>query len=192
MSAEPTLGSAIAWITGECDRFPILAAGIDTLTEWNDGPSGWRPADRWLRDRYPAVSGSVIAPNSLFGAMLVSGAGFLVQLRPRFGRDRTLVTETHPKVCYYALRGQRHEWRSRSMIRWLTAQLAPATCRFQAAHDFDACMSVLAALRGFRGDWTLDLHRLPANERKALAECGKAVRLVGAAHFWWPNDPKAP
>lgn len=34
---------------------PLLGIGIDTLTCWATGPSGWRPADRWLRERYPAV-----------------------------------------------------------------------------------------------------------------------------------------
>lgn len=27
----------------------LIAIGIDTLTYWSTGPSGWRPADRWLK-----------------------------------------------------------------------------------------------------------------------------------------------
>jgi len=38
----------------------LTALGVDTLTCWSTGPSGWRPADRWLRQRYPQAKNSVV------------------------------------------------------------------------------------------------------------------------------------
>ena len=89
-----------------------LGLGIDTLTCWSTGPSGWRPADHWLRRHYRDVQNSVVAPNSLYGAMSLSGMASLVAVRQAF--PDIFVTETHPKVLYYqpvqrALRLQRPE-----------------------------------------------------------------------------------
>ena len=78
-----------------------LGLGVDTLTCWSTGRSGWRPADCWLRQRYPAVKKAIVAPNSLFGAMSVNGMAVLLTVRQAF--PGIFVTETHPKVLYYAL-----------------------------------------------------------------------------------------
>ncbi len=78
----------------------LLGLGVDTLTCWGTGPHGWRPADRWLRHRYPKVQKSVVAPNSLYGAMSLNGMAALVAARQAF--PDVFVTETHPKVLYYA------------------------------------------------------------------------------------------
>jgi hypothetical protein len=40
----------------------VSALGVDTLTWWSTGPGGWMPADRWLRQQYPAVRNSVVTP----------------------------------------------------------------------------------------------------------------------------------
>jgi hypothetical protein len=188
-SAEHNLGDAIKWFESRCKNGSILAAGIDTLTEWNAGDAGWRPADQWLKKTYPKLQSSVISPNGLCGAMPLNGAAFLLRLRRRFSRDRTSVTETHPTVCYFACTGKNHDWpdSSRGMTRWLVRQFAPASCRFAAAHEFDACMSALAALRGLNKEWTLDLHNLPPSQLDVLPRCGAPVRLVGRTHYWWPE-----
>ena len=73
-----------------------LGLGVDTLTCWATGHNGWRPADRWLRQRYDCVQNSVVAPNSLYGAMSLSGMALLVTVRQAF--PDLFVTETHPKV----------------------------------------------------------------------------------------------
>lgn len=65
-----TVGDAIAWASSLTD---IVGVGIDTLTRWSTGRSGWRPADRWLRKHPPFVGKSVASPNSLFGSMPVGG-----------------------------------------------------------------------------------------------------------------------
>jgi hypothetical protein len=42
----------------------LVGLGLDTLTSWNTGLSGWRPADRRLRNKYAIVKNSIISPNS--------------------------------------------------------------------------------------------------------------------------------
>ena len=52
------LRDAIAWFEQRTAAGRIVAAGIDTLTEWNTGTCGWRAADLWLRKKYPAAAAS--------------------------------------------------------------------------------------------------------------------------------------
>ena len=47
-----------------------------------------------------------MAPNSLFGAMAVGGVGLALRLRERW--PSIALTETHPKVLFYALHGSRY------------------------------------------------------------------------------------
>ena len=86
----------------------LLGLGIDTLTCWSAGRSGWRPADRWLRQQFLAVKPAIVAPNSLFGAMSVNGMA--VQVTVRQALPDIFVTETHPKVLYYARCKQRYDY----------------------------------------------------------------------------------
>lgn len=80
---------------------PVLGLGVDTLTYWSGALNGDRQADRYLRSRYDEVRGSVIWPNSLYGAMSINGMFVLRRLRKT--HSRLYATETHPKVLYYAL-----------------------------------------------------------------------------------------
>ena len=64
-----TLGTAEDVVSALDSLSSLAALGVDTLSCWSTGPSGWRPADRWLRERYPDVQNSVVSPNSLFGSM---------------------------------------------------------------------------------------------------------------------------
>jgi hypothetical protein len=91
------------------EKTPSIAAlGVDTLTCWSTGKSAWRPADRWLRQRYPAVRNSIVTPNSLFGAMGLNGMATLLAVRLR--RPDILITESHPKVLYHHLSGQKYDY----------------------------------------------------------------------------------
>lgn len=184
----PCLADAVAWVEGRCGARRIVAAGVDTLTEWSSGLSGWRAADLWLRREYPEVTGSIIAPAALRGGMVVSGAGFLLLLADRFNADRTAVTEAHPKVAYFALTRRRDAWEHEreGMAAWLAAELTvalPGGFGDGEDHVFDAAVGALAALRGLNGDWTRDLHALPHGD-------AVPVRFCGATHYWWPpTDP---
>jgi hypothetical protein len=187
VSTAADLHGAVGWVEETCRGGRIVAAGVYTLTEWNGGRAGWRPADRWLKIHYPAVGPSIKSPNALRGSMTVNGAAFLLLLAERFQADGTVVTEAHPKVCYHALTGEKPDWsvRREEMAAWLVAELGAGTpdeiCQAED-HRFDAAIAALAAFRGLSGEWTLDLHGLPG------ADPEQRVQLAGPTHYWWPPD----
>jgi hypothetical protein len=177
---------AVEWITRTCRSGRIVAAGADTLTEWNSGPAGARPADLWLKHAYPDVRLRVVLPVALRGSMAVNGAAFLLHLQDRLRADATVVTEAHPKLCYRALTGSPPNWRNNrtAMAEWLVRELGVGDAleiAIEGDHGFDATMAALAALRGLNGEWSNDLHALPHNED------GEPVRYCGRTHYWWPE-----
>lgn len=158
----------------------VLALGVDTLSFWGTGTSGWRPADLWLRRQYKPVQHSVISPNGLFGSMGLSGMSVLISARRRF--PDVPITETHPKVLYWLLRGKKYdyEYAKREMdavlARSLGTQAAPVT-----EHEWDAAISAPAALEGVAGRWTHGLHKLPVNTgQRTVAPCG-------STNYFWPE-----
>lgn len=180
------LRDVVGWITDTCRDVRIVAVGVDTLTEWNGGNGGFRPADRWLRREYRDVAGGIIAPAALRGAMVINGGGLLIQLQDRFRADDTMITEAHPKVCYRALTGEKANWAAdrETMTAWLIGELGvgrPEEICVEDDHRFDAATSALAALRGVNGDWTLDLHALPGEDYS------DRIRFCGTTHYWWPD-----
>jgi hypothetical protein len=160
-----------------------VAVGIDTLTLWSTGRCGWRPADRWLQQRYPAVTKQVIAPASLYGAMALGGMSIVYKLRQKFP---TLgVSETHPKVLYYALTGNSYgSQRLEAKTAWLASQFQ-CSLRVDTEHELDAAMSAFAAWRWLARRWTRDLHSLP----QIAADGGELVRIAGESNYPWPEDP---
>ena len=187
ITTAATVGDAVSLVRSNCAEARILALGLDTLTEWSAGLSGWRPADRWLRQMYPSVASSVISPNYISGSMAVNGAAFLVLLSERLRADGTMVTEAHPKVCFFAQTGERHNWKDHkdAMIMWLMGELGlgSQTIAFGGEdHCFDAAIAALAALRGVNGEWSLDLHALP------LANPEHRISPIGPTHYWWPSE----
>ena len=162
------------------NRPTIAALGVDTLTCWSTGPGAWRPADRWLRNQYKAVRNSVVTPNNLFGAMGLNGMAALVAVR--LTHPEILITETHPKVLYYQLSGQKYDYKIRKMemdatlMEKLNVTVAPAT-----EHEWDAALSAFAALQGLGQRWTHDLHRLGTEEGERL------INPCGITHYFWPE-----
>ena len=158
-----------------------LGLGIDTLTCWGTGQSGWRPADHWLRQRYRDVQNSVVAPNSLYGAMSLNGMASLVAVRQAF--PDIFVTETHPKVLCYAQFNQRYNYNgsntsvmNKRLRRLLAVDVVP-----QNEHEWDSAISILAAVRGLQGSWQRDLHALPTDSDERLVEpCGRTA-------YVWPE-----
>ena len=188
LEQRSTVGQVTKWFEQVCADGRVVAAGIDTLTEWNDGSSGWRPADLWLRKSCKEVQNSVISPNYISGAMSLNGALLLHSLAARFRQDDTMVTEVHPKVCYFALTGNKANWTEHTsrtqMAHWLLEELSvppPIEGFGRSDHKFDATMATLAALRGVNGEWTLDLHA------QVDDNCGKRALPFGLTHYWWPG-----
>ena len=154
-----------------------LGIGIDTLTCWSTGHSGLRPADCWLRQRYPDVKKRVLAPGSLRGAMSVNGMALLVALREEF--PDIFVTETHPKVLYYALFNRRWDPNTsvmdKCLSRLLNVDIAP-----QNEHEWDAAISILPVVRRLHESWELDLHALPTGSERLVQPCGRTK-------YVWPG-----
>ncbi|MEI7836499.1 MAG: hypothetical protein WCK05_08805 [Planctomycetota bacterium] len=182
-----TSEKAIRWLIEGREHNPPMGLGIDTLTVWSTGPSGWRPADRLLRGTYPAVVNSVAASNSLFGSMPINGMAVACVLRNQW-RDLS-ISETHPKVMYYALTGKKYQDVALA-DRWaaVLGQMGlPTTGHLGGAdHELDAVLSGYAAFLGLTGQWAADLHTLPTAPGERL------VTPCGHTHYWWANMPSDP
>jgi len=174
-----TTEQAIRWIT---EGDPPKGLGIDTLTVWSTGSSGWRPADRYLREKYPAVKISILSPNWLFGAMAANGMAVIGALRGTW--PSLVVSETHPKVLYYALTRDAYSYEADKMrmemrlSKWL-GLAAPVTT--QDDNDWDALVSAWAVFKGLTGEWPLDLHQLPTSPDERL------IAPFGPSHYYWPK-----
>src|SRR5665648_1036795 len=140
----------------------LIGIGVDTLTCWSTGPSGWRPADRWLRERYAGVLNSVASPNSLFGSMGLNGMAVLMAARE--SHPSLVITETHPKVLCLHLLGEKYDYVSRraAMDTMLAGHLAIPSSPAND-HEWDAALSALALYEGLSDHWSFDLHALPSS-----------------------------
>lgn len=160
---------------------PLIALGVDTLTCWSSGKSGWRPADRWLKDRYPDVQRSVVTPNGLYGSMALNGMAVLIEARRV--RPDLLITETHPKVLYSCFSNgleYNYENNRTAMDDLITAHLG-LRIETGSEHEWDAALSAFAALKGVCGHWVHDLHALQAFvDERLVWPCGKT-------HYYWPE-----
>lgn len=159
----------------------VAAFGVDTLTCWSTGRGGWRPADRWLRQRYRNVRNSVMTPNGLAGSMGLNGMSVLIGARRRW--PEVVIVETHPKVLYWALAAKKYDYQStREDMERMLCEAHAATFTTANEHEWDAALSALAASRGLMSDWSADLHALPTepNER-LISPCGKT-------NYYWPES----
>ena len=86
----------------------LIGIGVDTLTQWSTGKSGWRNADLTLRAKYPVVQKSVTPPNSLYGSMALNGMSVLIKLKQY--KPSIRITEAHPKVLFHALTGSKYDY----------------------------------------------------------------------------------
>lgn len=158
----------------------LVAVGIDTLTCWSTGASGWRPADRWLRKRYREIQNSIVSPNGLYGSMALSGMALLVS--PRNQGPDLFITETHPKVLFWFLVREKYDYENKkalmdkTLITNLDFNVTPAN-----DHEWDSAISAFAALQSIMGIWKHDLHKTP----KAGGE--RLVSPCGATHQFWPE-----
>lgn len=89
-----------------CDN--LIGVGVDTLSCWCTGKSGWRPADLWLRKKYPQIKNSIMSPNTLSGSMGLNGMSVLVEISSL--SQNIVLSETHPKVIYFALSNKKYSY----------------------------------------------------------------------------------
>lgn len=171
--------SVIGWFRDRVGDHIPRGAGIDTLLTWSPGPSGWRPMDHLLRQRYPAARSSVMASNSIYGSMCVQGMAAAMLLRQVWPELR--LNETHPKVLYYTLSGQLHDF-GPGMVDWLMHQIGPGDLATPITneHEWDALISAWATWQGCIGNWASDL----------MMAGGQAQRLLtpaGPVTYYWPE-----
>lgn len=176
-----TAQSALDWFRERCCEQNVVL-GVDTLTLWSSGPSGWRPADRALRATYADVANSVTASNSLYGAMPINGAVVMRALDDCI--KHLSITETHPKVLYFALTGNvyNYEQQSADMTRNLAEWIGIGGITVESEHAWDALISAYAARQWHTNSWTDDLHRLPRSDNEELYPV-----YGNAAHYVWPK-----
>ncbi|WP_338111044.1 hypothetical protein [Rhizobium cauense] len=154
-----------------------MAAGIDTLLHWSDGPSGWRNADNFLKIAYPDAVSSVMAPNSLFGAMAVGGVGLAIRLRHHW--PDILLTETHPKMLFHALRGSRYAKTDVPLaFDWFMTRTRLSAIEIRNEHELDALISAWAAREGLLNNWR-DLCQPRSPDM---------IFPAGPVSYFWPNE----
>lgn len=177
-----TAGAALEYFSTTLATAPAAGIGVDTLTEWDTGSAGWRAADRWLRANYPGIQKSVISPNAIFGAMCLNGMAVVYLLRQK--DPAFVVTETHPKVLYFALAGAKYDWNDsrQVMIAWLIDLLGGATFGSITDDEFDAVLSAWACAQGVMGQWKRDLHAPGTVDGSG----GASIRPAGTTHYFWP------
>ena len=175
-----TLDNAEQVIKIAQEQRSLVAVGVDTLTCWSTGKSGWRPADRWLRQKYREVRKSIVSPNGLYGSMILNGMALLVSLRNQ--RPDLFITETHPKVLFWFLKREKYDYENKkalmdkTLVTNLGVRISPAN-----NHEWDSAISAFAALQSVMGIWKHDLHEMPmAGEERLVSPCG-------ATHYFWPE-----
>ena len=171
-----TVAEAMTWAVKRCgDRIPV-AAGIDTLLHWSDGPAGWRPADKQLRAAYPAMRNSVASPNSLYGAMSIGGMALALRLREKW--PDIILNETHPKVLVAALGGARYkDDDAHAAIEWFARHSGLDMRDARDGHELDAILSAWATREGITQGWG----DLVGNDRSLIFP-------AGAVSYLWPEE----
>jgi len=113
--------------------------------------------------------------------MAISGIVLLRMLASSTESAHVVITEAHPKVCYFALTRAAPNWpkKKAAMRKWLQSALHPTSSPTND-HEFDALVAVLAAYKGLNGDWTTDLHAIVWPDTGQPVSCMKT-------HYWWPE-----
>lgn len=169
-----TVSDVLKWFANTVQRLgPVRGIGIDTLAYWSSRFSGWRGADCWLRQMYGPEENSVAAQNSLHSSMTVNGMFVLRRLRQ--WEPRLYVTETHPKILYFALEKKPYSYpperalsdedgeRRQGMNRWLAERMGiclPGGRESEltrTSHEWDALISAWAAHQGLARKWKENL-----------------------------------
>ena len=171
---------AICWAIESCGNAMPIAAGIDTLLHWATGQSGLRAADDWLKKSHPKVSRSIIAPNSLRGAMTLGGMGLAIELQRIW--PNMCLNETHPKVLYHAITRRTYPRNGitdvASWLQELTGSKLDKSIKND--HEFDAMLSAWSTREALTQNWQ-NLALLPPRN-------GRHIFPVGQVRYYWPLD----
>ena len=170
---------AMDWYYDRLRQDTPSAIGIDVLMFWETSRCGWRGADRWLRATYSPIMRSVLPSNSVQGAAAIQGMALAVSLRKDW--PGIILTETHPRVLYYAVTGNRYEW-SPKVAQWLLDSVgSEGGASIQTQNEWSALTSAWTAMMGHSGTWNHDLRQYSKS----------AVEPAGPVIFWWPVTGRA-
>jgi hypothetical protein len=99
------------------------------------------------------------------------------------------ITETHPKVLYFALTGNvyNYELQSAAMIQCLSEWIGADEINVGSEHAWDALVSAYAAREWHHKNWTFDLHQLPQSNNEKLTPV-----YGNTASYAWPNPVQLP
>lgn len=169
-----SVDDAINWSVRVCESRRPIAAGIDTLLHWATTKSGMRPCDLQLRAMYPPMRNSIMAPNSLFGAMAIGGMALAIRLHREW--PEIVLNETHPKVLLHALGAERYDPQTVDVaIQWFVGRTHCAGS-IQTEHELDAAVSAWATREGLADSW-MD-----------ICEAGADLLFpAGPVRYLWPN-----
>jgi hypothetical protein len=175
-----TVGSikaAIDWAIETSNGTAPCAVGIDTILHWATGKSGFRQADEWLKEKYPNALGSIMAPNSLYGAMIIGGVGLAIELKNIW--PSLVLNETHPKVLYHALTKLPYPRKNLQLaINWLATQTQLNLSKPTPSEDeFDAILSAWATREALIRQWS-DL----------VASDDKHIYPINNVRYFWPRS----
>jgi len=120
-----------------------------------------------------------MSPNTLSGSMGINGMSVLIEVAKKF--ENIKLSETHPKVLYYALTQQKYDYQlnNNEMDQYLSDKLG---IEFETKndHEWDAVISAYALLMGIVGTWKYNLHKLPLKQGRIIKPCGKTF-------YYWPE-----
>jgi hypothetical protein len=143
---------AMNWAVHVCGSRQPVAAGIDTLLHWATARSGLRPCVLQLRTRYRRVQNSIMAPNTVYGAMAIGGVALALRLRKVW--PELVLNETHPKVLLHALGAERYNPKTVDVaVRWFINRAHCADWKIDGEHELDAALSSWATQTGLAEGW---------------------------------------
>jgi Protein of unknown function (DUF429) len=170
------VADAVDWAVNLCESRQPIAAGIDTLLHWATTKSGMRPCDKQLRALYPRMGNSIMAPNSLFGAMAIGGMALALRLRQVW--PGIVLNETHPKVLLHALGAERYHPKTVDVaVQWFVGRARCVEVAVQGEHELDAALSAWATREGLAGGWT-----------DIIGASDDLLFPAGPVRYLWPNQ----
>jgi hypothetical protein len=166
---------ALNWAVRVCGSRRPVAAGIDTLLHWATARSGLRPCDLQLRARYRPVQNSIMAPNSLYGAMVIGGIALAMRLRQKW--PEVVLNETHPKLLLHALGAERYKPETvDKAVQWFVERAQCVDRKVEGEHQLDAALSAWATQRGIAERW-IDI----------IGPHSDLLFPAGPARYLWPE-----
>jgi hypothetical protein len=108
--------------------------------------------------------------------MAVQGMALAIRVRERWPGIQ--LNETHPKLLYYALTGNRYPKFETGFATWLCRQFTPQIdVEMANDHEWDALISAWGTWSGMTGRWSKDL----------MSGVDNLILPAGSTTYFWPD-----